>query len=412
MQSNEGSSALKDGSVEKDESALETVDLDVVDEDAKALEPSSDVVESQRLLDIKPEVKGNEKSESTKSSSSDSVLSHVGYLAYVIVFTSIWFVSDPGYTLYAKFSFKIGQTIWPSPLIPLAAVLWWQFVCSSLLGLLTSIPLLPQRAKDLRECIVPSRATWIMIGLNGGAQTMQMAALAWGSLSLSQVLRAMEPIFLLFWFWLSKTPVDAVLYVSTIPIYAGAILAAGSSHHLSWISLLTGTLSNLLLTGRNFFLKLAMSDEREQPVPVLLAQTSVIPALVATCVLLCLQLTGIPIVATVFQKQAIFSGMLFAIMRVSSVLMLKEFSLLAHSLLKLSRRVVVIVAAFVIYHTAVDAIHVCGICMTLLGALCAELVKRFQSWKVLIFGFIACFGFSGLAFVVTDILIKRYGSMF
>jgi hypothetical protein len=88
------------------------------------------------------------------------------------------------------------------------------------------------------------------------------------------------------------------------------------------------------------------------------------------------------------------------------LLMLKELSLLAHSMLKLSRRIVVIVIAHLMWHAQVDAVHVCGISMTLFGAACAEMVKRFQTWKMLIICFILVFGFSGLSIVLTNVLVS------
>ncbi len=230
-------------------------------------------------------------------------------------------------------------------------------------------------------------------------------------MSFSQVIRSMEPIFLLFWFKVSKTPVDVILYVSTIPIYLGAILAAGTEHHFSWVAICTGTLSNLLLTGRNFFLKLAMSDEKELPVSLLLFQTSLLPFFVMTVLVLVFVLSGFPVLGFFFEKNFVLSGILFALMRFSSLLMLKEFSLLAHSLLKLSRRVVVIVIAYVLWHSSIDSVHVCGIVMTLFGAACAEMVKRFQSWKMLIICFLLVFGFSALSYVGTAVLTRGSASL-
>ncbi len=344
------------------------------------------------------------------------------YGCYLVFFTTLWFLSgesccsrfslshskrrcaDPGYTLYAKFGFKSSTKIWPNPLIPVMTVLWWQMSASSLVSLLISAPVLRSRVPELKEAIFPGRASLIMIGLNAGAQGLQMAAVGWGSLSFSQVVRAMEPIFLLFWFKVSKTPVDTILYVSTMPIYVGAILSAGTEHHFSWIALCAGTLSNFLLTGRNFFLKLAMSDEKDLPVSLLLFQTSLLPAIASSMFILALIFTGIPVFGSFFDPNFIYSGLMFSVMRYSSLLMLKELSLLAHSLLKLSRRIVVIVIAYLMWHAQVDAVHVCGMSMTLLGAACAEMVKRFQTWKMLIICFLLVFGFSGLSIVVTNAL--------
>jgi hypothetical protein len=264
-----------------------------------------------------------------------------------------------------------------------------------------------ERRLDVREALTPGRSTIIMIVLNAGAQTMQMAALGWGSLSFSQVIRSMEPIFLLFWFKISNSAVDSILYFSTVPIYVGAILAAGTENHFSWIALCTGTLSNFLLTGRNFFLKVAMSDEKELPVSLLLLQTSLIPCIVASAVLVSFLIGGISVAKFFFDKNFVISGFLFALMRFSSLLMLKEFSLLTHSLLKLSRRVVVIVIAYVIWHSKIDSVHVCGICMTLLGAACAEMVKRFPTWKMLIVGFLLVFGLSGVSYIATSATIAN-----
>jgi hypothetical protein len=221
-----------------------------------------------------------------------------------------------------------------------------------------------------------------------------------------KVIRSMEPIFLLFWFRISNTPCDVILYVSTLPIYIGAILAAGTETHFSWVAICTGTISNLLLTGRNFFLKLALSEEKELPVSLLLLQTSLLPCLVSSVMVLMFIVTGFPIVGYFFHRHFVLSGFLFALMRFSSLLMLKEFSLLAHSLLKLSRRVVVIVIAYIIWHSTIDSVHVCGICMTLFGAACAELVKRFQTWKMLIICFLLVFGLSALSYIGTAVAVR------
>ncbi len=319
---------------------------------------------------------------------------------------------DPGYTLEAKFGFRVSRSVWPNPLVPVAIVLWWQFCACCVLSLFVAAPMWREKSAELRESVLPGRGLVIMILLNAGAQAMQMAAVGWGSLSFSQVVRAMEPIFLLFWFKVSNTPVDMILYVSTLPIYFGAILSAGTENHFSWVALLAGTLSNFLLTGRNFFLKQALSDEKELPVSLLLFQTSFLPAVVCSFLMLSLVFTGIPVLEPLFSLNFMLSGVLFAVMRFASMLMLKEFSLLAHSLLKLSRRIVVIVIAYVIWHTQVDAIHVCGICMTLLGAAAAETVKRYQTWKMLIICFLLVFGFSGVSLLLTWIILSGKSGLF
>lgn len=332
---------------------------------------SNDSTASQSLLDPSPVEVQN------KNSADVAARTMLLYGVYVTFFTSLWFVSDPGYTLFAKFGFKSVMKQMPSQVVSAVVVLfWWQMFACSVGSLALSLHMVKERRLEFREALIPGKATIIMIVLNGVAQSMQMAALGFGSLSFSQVIRSMEPVFLLFWFKISNTPCDVILYVSTIPIYLGAILAAGTESHFSWIAICTGTLSNLMLTGRNFFLKLALSEEKELPVSLLLFQTSLLPCLLSSVMILLLGSAGFPVLGLLFQRNFVFSGCLFAVMRYSSLLMLKEFSLLAHSLLKLSRRVVVIVIAYILFHSSIDSVHVCGICMTLFGAACAELVKR------------------------------------
>lgn len=191
------------------------------------------------------------------------------------------------------------------------------------------------------------------------------------------------------------------MYVSTIPIYLGAIITAGTAHHFSWISLFAGLLSNLLLTGRNFFLKLALSsEEKEVPATTLLFQTSLWPAIGSGFALFFVGFFLDTTDATTDYYLQL-SGVLFAVMRISSLLMLKEFSLLVHSLLKLSRRVVVIALGFMIWNSHVNSWHVAGICMTVLGAACAEMTKRYESWKFLGAAFFVVFLLSALSFVVS-----------
>lgn len=274
---------------------------------------------------------------------------------------------------------------------------------SAILSLVVSILLLPENDVDAKEALKPGKSTIIMVLLNALAQFMQMAALNWGSLSFMIIIKSAEPIFLLFWFKVSNNAVDSILYVSTFPIYLGVILAAGTEPRFSFIALISGLLSNVLLTGRNFFLKIAMSSERETHAAVLLFQTSLLPSIFGLVAVSLGIISGLPVLNSLLNESLIMSGMLFALMRLSSMLMLKELSLLAHSLLKLSRRAVMIAVAFVIWHSRIESLHIFGICLTILGASGAEVVKRYSQWRVLVVCYILCFGISFMAFLFVKI---------
>ncbi len=88
-------------------------------------------------------------------------------------------LSDPGYTLFAKFGFKLVLKQVPAELVPLTIVLWWQMFACSIVSFILSSTLVKDRMDDVKEAFWPGKATFIMIVLNAGAQSMQMAALGW-----------------------------------------------------------------------------------------------------------------------------------------------------------------------------------------------------------------------------------------
>jgi hypothetical protein len=73
-------------------------------------------------------------------------------------------------------------------IVPVMIVFWWQMFACSVVSFLLSLHLLKDRRPDFREALIPGKSPIIMIVLNAGAQSFQMAALGWGSLAFSQVI--------------------------------------------------------------------------------------------------------------------------------------------------------------------------------------------------------------------------------
>lgn len=305
--------------------------------------------------------------------------------------TLTWFVTEPGLVVFAKRGLEShGPSMaW----VPLLVLLFSQFACSTVLGVVVSWPKLT--SDDVKRATMPE----LLNALNFAAQATQMGALMFGSLSFTQMIRAMEPIFLLFWsivlVGLASTPIT--IYVASIPIYAGAVLCSSTELNFHWATLALGLSSNLLLTGRNAIAKSRMAGDRpissEEAPPTIstpldresnavaaltLFQMSALPALICGLVTLgFVAFSGLPVANLLVDKSFILSGMLFAVMRHSSTMLLQVFSLLVHSLVKLSRRFFFIFLALWMAHQKPSAWHVTGLMLVLCGASGMDVCSRF-----------------------------------
>lgn len=333
----------------------------------------------------------------------------------VLAWCVVWFLTEPGLVVQAKRGFeKYGAMQW----LPLLVVLTWQFSLPALLGAVLggrkvrslphpSRPPCPLRRLTARDVQINARAALrpsALNGLNFVAQGTQMSALLFGSMSFTQMVRAAEPVFLLFWSLVfsgcAKTPV--ALYFASVPIYVGVVLCGMTELHLSWFALGFGMLSNLLLTGRNAIAKKDMAgagDETQRVTPgwtesVTAARTlfdmSLLPGLTccALLVLVYLILPTLPL-SMAFEPSFIMSGLLFAVMRHSSTVLLRVFTLLEHSLVKLSRRFIVIFAVLWAQSARPAALNMAGLAAVLGGAGAMDLARRFPRWWLVLASYAA-----------------------
>jgi hypothetical protein len=216
----------------------------------------------------------------------------------------------------------------------------------------------------------------------------------------------MEPVFLLFWsvlmVGLASTPVT--IYVSSLPIYAGAVVCGMTEVDFSWFALAFGLSSNMLLTGRNVIAKSLMATDKpattnEGPsfpsmesnsiAALALFQMSALPAVVCLVgLVICVCFSSLPVTSLMLDWQFMLSGVFFAMMRHSSTMLLQIFSLLAHSLVKLSRRFFFIFVALWIAHKMPTALHVTGLMLVLCGASSMDITSRVPRWWAVLIAFI------------------------
>ncbi len=102
----------------------------------------------------------------------------------------------------------------------------------------------------------------------------------------------------------------------------------------------------------------------------------------------------------------ILSGIAFFAMRMTSLLVLKDVSLLAHSLMKLVRRCFVVgMALFFAKSFSFGAWHLTGLTVTFCGVCCFELSQHFKSWSLLGAMLLACALAGGTMHTVALLLI-------
>lgn len=160
----------------------------------------------------------------------------------VLTWTLLWFCTEPALVIFAKAGMSRHALLgW----LPLGVVLFWQFAFSTLLGLVVAGRMIAPSA----QVLVPN----VLNGLNFAAQATQMGALLYGSLSFTQMIRAMEPVFLLFWslVFAGLASTDVAIYLASVPIYVGAVVCGMTEVGFSWMAVVLGLSSNLFLTGAN-----------------------------------------------------------------------------------------------------------------------------------------------------------------
>lgn len=121
-----------------------------------------------------------------------------------------------------------------------------------------------------------------------------------------------------------------------------------------------------------------------------LFQMSALPSLVCAAVLVVFAcFSSLPMRDLLFDRNLMLSGIFFAMMRHSSTVLLQVFSLLVHSLVKLSRRFFFIFLALWIAHQRPSALHVTGLMLVLCGATSMDLCSRFGRWWMLVAAYVA-----------------------
>lgn len=117
-----------------------------------------------------------------------------------------------------------------------------------------------------------------------------------------------------------------------------------------------------------------------------LFEMSALPALVCGALLASAALIlTLPMRGVLLDWHLIGSGLFFAVMRQSSTVLLQAFSLLVHSLIKVSRRFFFIFLALWLAHQRPSALHVTGLALVLCGATSMDMCSRFpKQWWVLL----------------------------
>jgi hypothetical protein len=102
----------------------------------------------------------------------------------------------------------------------------------------------------------------------------------------------------------------------------------------------------------------------------------------------------------------LFSGMGFFVMRMTSLLVLKDVSLLAHSLLKLMRRCFVLGMAFFFAKSfSFGAWHLAGLTVTFCGVCVLEVSQHHKSWTLVGLLLLACAGAGAGAYAIGHLLL-------
>lgn len=176
-----------------------------------------------------------------------------------MLWSALWLALDPVYTITGKHGLADAVALRVELLAALAALSFYQFVFSAICA--GGVAVFKQ---EKLPWLPKSRFELMLLFLNLAGQVLQMAAIAEGSVPQAQLVRSLEPLFLMMLtaiFPLSGPSYGAAAYMASLPIYVGLILfSAPSFVHRSLRDSLVGTLvfgclSNLLLVARNVLSK-------------------------------------------------------------------------------------------------------------------------------------------------------------
>eukprot|EP00285_Hemiselmis_virescens_P019236 CAMPEP_0173392240 /NCGR_PEP_ID=MMETSP1356-20130122/18841_1 /TAXON_ID=77927 ORGANISM="Hemiselmis virescens, Strain PCC157" /NCGR_SAMPLE_ID=MMETSP1356 /ASSEMBLY_ACC=CAM_ASM_000847 /LENGTH=408 /DNA_ID=CAMNT_0014349985 /DNA_START=52 /DNA_END=1278 /DNA_ORIENTATION=- len=289
-----------------------------------------------------------------------------------------WYVLNVGYNIYVKKTLNVCPLPFTFACFQLGAGLIW---------------LIPQWATGIRKIPKPSesdmKALKMVALFHGCGQLATVMSMSLGSVSFVNVVKALEPIFTAF-IGVAVTGVALPWPVaaSMIPVCAGVGLASVSELSFTWGCFGAAMLSNLVYGTRAVLSKIAMdgSDKGENMDS---ANTFAIVTLIAC-------LYTIPIAAVLeyskwgaglaavkaagwswakFAQMTTATGLLYYTYNEMAFLVLGSVAPITQSVGNTIKRVVVIVAASIVFRTPMTAMGIAGSSIAILGVLLYSVIK-------------------------------------
>eukprot|EP00282_Hemiselmis_andersenii_P005924 CAMPEP_0114135332 /NCGR_PEP_ID=MMETSP0043_2-20121206/14643_1 /TAXON_ID=464988 /ORGANISM="Hemiselmis andersenii, Strain CCMP644" /LENGTH=461 /DNA_ID=CAMNT_0001229049 /DNA_START=21 /DNA_END=1403 /DNA_ORIENTATION=+ len=289
-----------------------------------------------------------------------------------------WYVLNVGYNIYVKKTLNVCPLPFTFAVIQLGAGLIW---------------LLPQWLSGIRKVPKPSESDWAALKkvalFHGAGQLATVMSMSLGSVSFVNVVKALEPIFTAFiGVMVTGVALPWQVAASMVPVCAGVGLASVSELSFTWGCFGAAMLSNLVYGTRAVLSKVAMdgSDKGENMDS---ANTFAIVTLIA-CVYtipIALVLEGSKIGAglqavkaagwtwTKFVQMVTATGLLYYTYNEMAFLVLGSVAPITQSVGNTIKRVVVIVAASLVFRTPMTPMGIAGSSIAILGVLVYSVVK-------------------------------------
>jgi len=300
-------------------------------------------------------------------------------LKLVTLFT-LWYVLNVGYNIGNKLVLTALPIPWTSATIelffglPYVGFLW-----------LTGLRKRPKLSMESIKILCPS--AFFLMGTHVGG----VISFSAGAISFTHVLKATEPVWTalisaVFFREFLSVPV----YASLVPIIIGVMLA--STHELSftWVSLIAGTLSAVTSACKAILSKKALSGKSlgENLTPgnmfailTILGCAMILPASLMVEGPAKISVAWAHARATGYSAAHLWgllglSGWLYYMYNEVAFMALSEVSPVTHAVTNTVKRVVIILASLVVFHTGITPLGALGSGLAIFGALMYSLAAR------------------------------------
>jgi solute carrier family 35 protein E1 len=296
----------------------------------------------------------------------------------VVIYIALWYIFNIGYNIYNKTALNIYPFPWAVALWQMAFG-WLIFVPLWLFGIRKTPKLTVKQAITLSPAALGHLATHV------GAVVAFFA----GAVSFGHIVKASEPVVssILNAVFLGEVLAWPV-YAALTPIIFGVALASASELSFTWLCFGAAMGSNLGSAARAVYSKKVMSGGQIGE-NMDSANTYAVLTIMATFMLLPIALAiegpsamlkgfaaakagaGMP-----FLLAMLYSGLTYYMYNEVAFLALGKLDPVSHAVCNAMKRVVIIIAAIIVFRTPVTGLGIAGSCIAIAGTLLYSLAKN------------------------------------